>query len=101
MKYNKQILASRPVEYGGHYVEVLVLDNKDYYNIHILNDAFKDEEMNTLHLEESKECITLEEITNPIKLECYGLEHLLWHKHYGHNGNMYSFNVEIAEICEL
>jgi hypothetical protein len=57
--------------------------------------------MNTLKLQEPKDCVSLEEVTNPIRLECQALEHLLWDKFYGTNDKMYSFNVEIAETCEL
>lgn len=101
MKYNKKILAQETIFYNNKFVEVLILDNKDYYNVHIIDEDYKDEEINTLKLQEPKEYITLEEITNPIKLECFALKHLLWDKFYGHKGKMYSFNVEIADICEL
>ncbi len=101
MKYNKKILASKDVFYNNKYIEVLVLDDGDYYNIHIIDENFKDEELNTLKLQEPKDCVTLEEISNPVKLECYALEHILWDKFYGFNGKMYSFNVEIADTCEL
>ena len=101
MKYNKKILANKIVYYNNRYVEVLVLDDKDYYNIHVLDDAYQDDEMNTLKLQEPKDCVSLEEVTNPIRLECQALEHLLWDKFYGTNDKMYSFNVEIAEEYPL
>ena len=100
MKYNKKILAKHEVFYN-RFIEVLVLDDKDYYNIHIIDENYKDDELNTLKLQEPKEYVALDEITNPIKLECYALEHLLWDKFYGFKGKMYSFNVEIADVCEL
>lgn len=101
MKYNKKILANKIVYYNNRYVEVLVLDDKDYYNIHIIDDVYKDDELNTLRLQEPKEDVTLEYVTNPIRLECHALEHLLWDKFYGTDNKMYSFNVEIADTCEL
>ena len=101
MKYNKKILANQIVYYNNRYVEVLVLDDKDYYNIHVLDDAYQDDEMNTLKLQEPKDCVSLEEVTNSIRLECHALEHLLWDKFYGIENKMYSFNVEIAEECSL
>ena len=101
MKYNKKILANKIVYYNNRYVEVLVLDDKDYYNIHVLDDAYQDDEMNTLKLQEPKYCVSLEEVINPIRLECQALEHLLWDKFYGTNDKMYSFNVEIAEEYSL
>lgn len=101
MLYNKPILARECFYYESRYIEVCVLDAKDYYNIHVFDDKYKQDEMNTLKLQEPKECATLDEITNPIKLECYALEHYLWDKYYGYKGKMYSFNVEIADTCEL
>lgn len=101
MKYNKKILANKIVYYNNRYVEVLVLDDNDYYNIHVLDDSYQDDEMNTLKLQEPKEYVTLEEVTNPIRLECQALEHLLWDKFYGKDNKMYSFNVSIADTCEL
>lgn len=101
MIYNKPILARELIYYGSRYVEVCVLDNNDYYDIHIFDDKYKKDEMNTLSLQEPKDCVSLEEVTNPIRLECHALEHILWDKYYGYNGNMYSFNVEIADTCEL
>lgn len=101
MKYNKKILASKDVFYNDKCVEVLVLDDGDYYNIHIIDENYKDDELNTLKLQEPKDCVTLEEITNSVKLECYALEHLLWDKFYGFKNKMYSFNIEIADIYEL
>lgn len=101
MKYNKKILANKIVYYNNRYVEVLVLDDKDYYNIHVLDDSYQDDEMNTLKLQEPKEYVTLEEVTNTIRLECQALEHLLWDKFYGKDNKMYSFNVSIADTCEL
>ena len=68
MKYNKKILANKIVYYNNRYAEVLVLDDKDYYNIHVLDDAYQDDETNTLKLQEPKDCVSLEEVTNPIRL---------------------------------
>jgi hypothetical protein len=101
MKYGKKILAEHVTYYNNKYVTVLVLDDKDHYNIHILDEKFKDDEMNTLKLQEPKECITLEQVKNPMYLECIALEHLLWDKFYGFNNSMHSFNVELVESEEL
>lgn len=59
MKYNKKILANKIVYYNNRYAEVLVLDDKDYYNVHVLDDAHQDDEMNTLKLQEPKDCVAL------------------------------------------
>ena len=100
-KYNKEIIAEHDTYYNNKYVTVLVLDNKEYYNIHIIDDNFKDEELNTLKLQEPKESVSIEQIKNPIFLECQALQHLLWDKFYGYNKQMHSFNVELVESIEL
>lgn len=99
--YNKQVLARELLYYDSRYVEVFVLDDKDYYNIHVLDDEFQSDELNTLKLQEPKEAVSLEEVTNPIRLECQALEHILWAKYYGKDNKMYSFNVSIAEEYPL
>ena len=101
MKYNKKILANKTVYYNNKYVEVLILDDKDCYNVHVIDDVYRDDEINTLKLQEPKEYVTLEYITDPVRLECFALEHLLWDNFYGYKGKMYSFNVEIVDTCEL
>ena len=67
----------------------------------MLDDSFKDEELNTLKLQEPKECMTLDQIKSPVYLECIALEHLLWDKFYGFNNNMHSFSVQLVDSEEL
>lgn len=95
--YDKEVLATHYVDYKGIDATVCVLDANEYYAIHILTDIYKKEELNTLYLEESKEYITLEKITDDLYLECIGLQFLMWHKWYGYQGQAYSFNVDIVE----
>lgn len=101
MKYGKTILARHEVNYNYKEIEVLVLDDKDYYNIHIIDDNYRDEELNTLKLQEPKESVTLEEVTNKVFLESQGLQHLLWDKFYGYKEKGYCFNVEVYDTYEL
>lgn len=100
-KYNKEILASKFVYYDNKCVEVLILDDEDCYNIHIIDEDFKDDELNTLKLQEPKEYIQLEKISDPISLECLGLEHLLWDKFYGFENKLYDFSVSVSYMEEL
>lgn len=100
-KYDKTILAEHFTSYNDRYFTVLVLDDNDYYNIHVIDDKFKDDELNTLKLQEPKSCVTLEEVTDPMQLEFHALEHALWDKFYGYKDNMYSFSVSVADTCEL
>lgn len=81
IKYNKKVLANKTINYNNDYYEILVLDDNEWYNIHILNEKYKDEEVNTLYLQEPKDCISLEEVTSPIYMECQGLQFALWDKY--------------------
>lgn len=101
MKYGKTILARHEVNYNYKDIEVLVLDDKDYFNIHIIDDDYSDEELNTLKLQEPKDRVTLEEVTDKMFLECQGLQHLLWDKFYGYKNKSYNFNVEACDTYEL
>ena len=101
MLYNKPVLAKEHIYYASRYLEVFVLDDKDCYNIHVLDDKYKTDEMNTLKRQEHKDSVNLEDIIKPMQLECYALEHALWDKYYGYEGKGYSFNVEVAEEYEL
>lgn len=101
MKYGKTVLARQVVNYNYKDIEVLVLDDKDHYNIHVIDDGFRDEELNTLKLQEPKECVTIEKVTDKIFLESLGLEHLLWDKFYGYKEKGYCFNVEVCDTYEL
>lgn len=80
IKYNKKVLADKTINYNNDYYEILVLDDKDYYNIHILNEKYKDEELNTLYLQEPKDCINIEKVTSPIYMEKLTLQFALWDK---------------------
>ena len=99
MKYGKKILAQTGVRLHGEYAEVYCLDGGEYYDIHILNDNFKDEELNTLQLQAPKECYLT--IPDEIQLTCWGIEFLLWHLFYGRNGKGHSFNCECVESFDL
>ena len=100
-KYDKTILAEHFTSYNDRYFTVLVLDDNDYYNIHVIDDKFRDDELNTLKLQEPKSCVTLEEVTDPMQLEFHALEHALWDKFYGYKDQVYSFNVEVSDSYEL
>lgn len=100
-KYGKKILAEEYVNLNGIGATVYCLDDGKYYNIHIVNDSFADDELNTLRLQEPKESVTLEQVTDPKYLTCQGLEFLLWHEYYGQGGQMHSFSCQCVESCEL
>ena len=53
-KYNKKVLYRREEVIDDNTYEALVLldKSKEYYNVHIISTPFKDEELNTLDLQE-------------------------------------------------
>lgn len=100
-KYNKEILAETSVTLDAETVEVYCLDGGDYYDIHTVSDNFKDEESNTLHLQEPKEAVSLEAVTDKVYLTCMGLEFLLWQKFYGYKNKLHTFSCECVDKDEL
>ena len=100
-KYDKEILGETSVMLDAETVEVYCLDGGDYYDIHTVSDNFKDDELNTLHLQEPKEAISLKAVTDKAYLTCMGLEFLLWQKFYGYNDKLHTFSCECIAKDEL
>ena len=94
IKYGKKVLASHETDFDNITIEVYICEGEnDYYDIHVIHPYYKDEESNTLELQESKDCVDLEDITNPMQMECYALEKALWHKFYGKNNKLNTFSI--------
>lgn len=100
MLYNKKILKQYEMNINSMFMELYILDDKDYYNIHILDNVYAKGEFNTLKLQEPKECVKIDELDD-IFCQSQLIEHYLWHKNYGYNNKIYSFSVVISDICEL
>ena len=96
-KYGKQILSQRRLEVNGDCYECYVLDDGNYYNIHIVDEHYRDEESNTLKLQEPQESITLEQVTSKAFMLSQIMEHVLWHLCYGEKGKHYDFNITYEE----
>lgn len=94
VKYGKQILAKKTVNINNEEYTCYVLDDDDYYNIHIVDEHYHDDEMNTLKLQEPKEYITLEEVTGKAFMLSRIMEHYLWHITYGDNNKHYTFDID-------
>lgn len=92
MLYGKKILAKTYVSLNGDFCEVYCLDGVDYYDIHVLHSMFKEDELNTLYLQQPKE---IKEATSEEFLTCRGIEFLLWNTFYGKNGKIYNFNCNV------
>lgn len=99
--YNKNILAEEYVNLNRIGATVFCLDGGEYYDIHVVNDSYAKDELNTLRLQEPKESVSLEQVTDEKFLTCQGLEFLLWHEYYGQGGKMHSFSCQCVESCEL
>lgn len=89
-KYNKKVISYYSKVLDGENFEVYVLDDKKYFNIHVISDKYKGDELNTLKLQEPKEDL-LKEVKNldgwdkyftKSKLIGYLLEHFIWDRFY-------------------
>lgn len=98
--YDKQVLKEYTININGDYFTCIILDDTDCYNIHILNDFYAQDELNTLQLQEPKVCININELDN-IYMQSRILEFYLWHINYGYNKKCYSFNIEVTDSFEL
>ena len=96
-KYGKKILAQRSIEVDGDEYTCFVLDGDKWYDIHIVDDHYQDDELNTLKLQEPKECISLEKVISKAFMLSQIMEHVLWHKCYSDNGKHYDFNIDYEE----
>lgn len=101
-KYNKKVISHYQKFLDNENFEVFVLDDKDYFNIHVISEHFKDEEMNTLKLQESKEDIkrniknikSYSDYFTKEKLISYLLEHFIWDRFY--NEGIFNGFVEVS-----
>ena len=91
-KYNKKVLKMEEINLFNQDYIIYVLDTEGYFDIHIVNNKYKDEEANTLWLEEPKECITLEDL-DKIYLYEEVVKFALWNEFYGYKDSLYTFDV--------
>jgi hypothetical protein len=99
-KYNKPILKELSLTIFNDYYKLYVLDDTDYYNIHIICNYFKDEELNTLYLQEPKQDININDIDELYMTKTL-LEFALWNKFYGYKDKSYSFSINTVDEIEL
>lgn len=91
-KYNKRVLKSEIINIFNQDYIIFVLDEKNYFNIHIVNYGYKDEEDNTLLKREPKEYITLEDL-DKVYLYEEVVKFALWNKFYGYKDSLYTFDI--------
>ena len=92
-KYGKQILKEIETNVFNHCYTLLVLDDNKYYNVHIIDDNFRDEELNTLKYQCSKENTSLD-FFDDIKMTNEIIQHALWDKFYGYKNKTYTFCIK-------
>jgi len=95
-KYKKEVVATFDRELDGEQFSVLVLDDKDYYNIHVISERYKADEMNTLSQQISKESMSKDSFTTA-KLIGYLMEHFIWDRFYDLGMLSSSITIDIEE----
>lgn len=100
--YNKEVINDLQVNLFNQDYKVIVLDNpeQDTYDVHIITDRYKKDELNTLVLQEPKGDVSVDKF-DKLYLTMTATEFALWDKLYGYNNKVYSFNVEIADEFEV
>lgn len=96
-KYGKDVLAWTSYDINGDIYECYVLDDGDYYNIHVISPDYRDDETNTLRLQEPKDVGNLETLKSKAYMLSRIFEFALWHECYGDNGKHYDFNIDYEE----
>ena len=96
-KYGKDVLAWTSYDVNGDIYECYVLDDGDYYNIHVISPDYRDDEMNTLRLQEPKDVGNLETLKSKAYMLSRIFEFALWHECYGDNDKCYDFNIDYEE----
>ena len=105
-KYGKEVIANYEKIIGGELFECYVInedrlcgDGNKYYNVHIISDGFKDDEMNTLKLQEPHNCIdNPKEYFNKKYMIARIMEHFIWDRFY--DEGILNVGVEIYGIDE-
>ena len=91
-KYNKKVLKSKDINIFNQYYTIYILDEENYFDIHIVNDKYRDEEINTLWVEKPKEYVTLEDL-DEVYLYEEVVKFALWDKFYSYEVCLYTFDV--------
>lgn len=86
-KYGHKVVAHYEKELDGEYFEVIVTrpKNYEYYNIHVISERYRDDEINTLKLQEHKDYVNDNTFT-AAKLASYLMEHFIWDRFYSEFG---------------
>lgn len=86
--YNKEVIAKYEKFLDNEQFEVVVLEDNTssddvYYNVHVISERFKNDELNTLKLQEPKSYIgNPTEYFNKARLIGYLMDHFIWDRFY-------------------
>ncbi|AHX01104.1 hypothetical protein M316_0039 [Nitrincola phage 1M3-16] len=80
-KFNKTVVAHYSTKLDGRNFQCVVVKDREWFNIHIIDDIFQQDEMNTLKLQEPEEYVSAESFTDNVLLQ-YIIEHFVWWKYY-------------------
>ena len=91
-QYNLNVIHSVSINIDNAFIVAYVLDNEQYWNIHILDDWYREDYLNTLKQQIPKDSIDIN-LLDDVFLYKVICEHYLWHKTYGYKGKVYNFDV--------
>ena len=91
-KYNKKVLGQVSLTLENREITAFYTKDGEYFNIHILDPKFQDDEMNTLKLQEPEE----HEPNDKVLYEQLW-EHFIWEKMYGVDGSMFGVGVDLEQ----
>lgn len=100
MKYGKKILKQYAENIFGKDYTLYILDDGDYYNIHIVTDDYKDKELNTLIFQDPKQDVSFNKF-DKLYITKRILEFALWSEFYGYKNKAYQFEVKSIIEDEL
>lgn len=81
-KFGKKIVASLEKYLDNEQFEVIVVEDDDNYNIHVMSEKYNDDELNTMKLQEPKDCIDSIAYFNNAMLISYLMDHFIWDRFY-------------------
>jgi len=73
--YNKPIIAELSRTIGDLEIQVIIIQEGEYDTVHIITNKYQQDELNTLHLQDSKGCT---EFTDD-RLLSYAYGFFIWH----------------------
>lgn len=91
-KYNRKVLESENINIFNQECTIYILDDGDYFDIHIENDKYKNEMSETIWDVLPKKHVTLEDL-NKVYLYEEVVKFALWNKFYGYKDNLYTFDI--------